>query len=291
MLWAIKHWWRKLKVLQRNRTSQALELEELVLLKRSYYPKQSTDLMQSVSKYPWYFSWTVHGILQARILEWVATPFSRGSSQPRDHTLGSWIADRFFTIWAIRKGSNLEQIVLKFIRNHKPKEKEQGWGKTLPDFRQYYTPLVPKQHDIGTKQTYRAMEQNRSSEIPTCLWSINLQQGIYSGEMAISSESGVGKAGQLHVWTFPHIIYKFSSVARSCSTLCDPMNCSTPGLPVYHQLLEFTQTHVHRVSDAIQPSHLLSSPSPPAPNPYHHQSLFQWVNSSHQVAKVLEFQL
>ena len=60
---------------------------------------------------------------------------------------------------------------------------------------------------------------------------------------------------------------QFSSVAQSCPTLCDPMNCSTPGLPVYHQLLEFTQTHVHRVSDAIQPSHPLSSPSPPAPNP------------------------
>ena len=60
---------------------------------------------------------------------------------------------------------------------------------------------------------------------------------------------------------------QFSSVAQSCPTLCDPMNHSTPGLPVHHQLLEFTQTHVHQVSDAIQPSHPLSSPSPPAPNP------------------------
>ena len=65
------------------------------------------------------------------------------------------------------------------------------------------------------------------------------------------------------------------SVAPSRPTLCDPMNCSTPGLPVHHQLPEFTQTHVHRVSDAIQPSHPLSSPSPPAPNPSQHQSLFQ----------------
>ena len=73
--------------------------------------------------------------------------------------------------------------------------------------------------------------------------------------------------------------------------LCDPMNHSTPGLPVHHQLPEFTQTHVHRVGDAIQPSHPLSSPSPPALNPSQHQSLFQWVNSSHEVAKVLEFQL
>ena len=67
---------------------------------------------------------------------------------------------------------------------------------------------------------------------------------------------------------------QFSSVAQLCPTLCDPMNCSTPGLPVHHQLLEFTQIHVHWVSDAIQPSHPLSSPSPPAPNPSQHQSLF-----------------
>ena len=68
---------------------------------------------------------------------------------------------------------------------------------------------------------------------------------------------------------------QFSSVTLSCPTLCDPMNRSTPGLPVHHQLLEFTQTQVHRVSDAIQPSPPLSSPSPPAPNPSQHQSLFQ----------------
>ena len=68
---------------------------------------------------------------------------------------------------------------------------------------------------------------------------------------------------------------QFSSVTQSCPTLCDPMNCSTPGLPVHHQLPEFTQIHVHRLSDAIQPSHPLSSPSPPAPNPSQHQSLFQ----------------
>ena len=84
---------------------------------------------------------------------------------------------------------------------------------------------------------------------------------------------------------------QFSSVAQSCPTLCDPMNRSIPGLPVHHQLPEFTQTHVHRVSDALQPSHPLSSPSPPALNLSHHQGLFQWVSSSHQMAKVLEFQL
>ena len=131
---------------------------------------------------------SVHGILQARVLEWVAISFSRGSSQPRNWTLVSCIAGRFFTNW------NTQSV-------------------------------------------------------------------------------------------------QFSSVAQSCPTLCDPMNRSMLGLPVHHQLPEFTQTHVHRVSDAIQPSQPLSSPSPSAPNPSQHQSLFQWVNSSHEVAKVLEFQL
>ena len=84
---------------------------------------------------------------------------------------------------------------------------------------------------------------------------------------------------------------QFSSVAQSCPILCNPMNCSTPGLPVHHQLPESTQTYVHWVGDVIQPSHPLSSPSPPAFNLSQHQGLFKWVNSSHQVAKVLEFQL
>ena len=84
---------------------------------------------------------------------------------------------------------------------------------------------------------------------------------------------------------------QFNSVTQSCPTLCDPMNCSTPGLPVHHQLLESTQTYVHWVGDAIQPSHPLSSPSPPALNLSQHQGLFKWVSSSHEVAKVLEFQL
>ena len=88
------------------------------------------------------------------------------------------------------------------------------------------------------------------------------------------------------IWKIP----QFSSVALWCPTL-HPMNRSMPGLPVHHQLPEFTQTHAHRVGDAIQPSHPLLSPSPPAPNLSQHQGLFQWVNSSHEVATVLEFQL
>ena len=138
---------------------------------------------------------SVHGILQARILEWVAISFSRGSSQPRNWTRVSCIIGRLFTDRAMREAP--------------------------------YTPISSVQ---------------------------------------------------------------FSSVAQSCLTLWDPMNCSTPGLPVHHQLLEFTRTHVHRVGDAIQTSNPLLSLSPPAPNSSQHQGLFQWVNSSHEVAKVLEFQ-
>ena len=89
------------------------------------------------------------------------------------------------------------------------------------------------------------------------------------------------------------VIYsvQFSSVAQLCPILWDPMDCSMPGFPVHHQLPELTQIHVHWVSDAIQPSHPLSSPSPPVFNLSQHQGLFQWVSSLHQVAKVLEFQL
>ena len=84
---------------------------------------------------------------------------------------------------------------------------------------------------------------------------------------------------------------RFTSVAHLCLTLCDPMDCSTPGFRVHYQLLELAQTHVHWVGDAIQPSHPLSSPSPPTFKLYQHQGLFQWVSSSHQMSKVLEFQL
>ena len=137
---------------------------------------------------------SVHGTPQARILEWVATPYYRGSSRPRDRTWVSCIAGRFFTLWATREASVL---------------------------------------------------------------------------MTVS----------------------FSSVTQSCLTLCDPVNHSTPGLPVHHQFPESTQTYVHWVGDAIQSSHPLSSPSSPALHLSQHQGLFKWVSSLHQVAKVLEFQL
>ena len=119
--------------------------------------------------------------------------------------------------------------------------------------------------------------------------SLNFKKGWFP-----TSQSRCKDQKRPSVWkwpTEPISSVQFSSVAQSCPALCDPMNRSTPGLPVHHQLPEFTQTHVHRVSDAIQPSHPLLSPLPPASNPSQHQSLFQWVNSSHEVAKVLEFQL
>ena len=113
--------------------------------------------------------------------------------------------------------------------------------------------------------------------------------------MASEGEAGPteGPMGRI-VWNAVYsrnIFSQCSSVAQWCPTLGGPMNHSTPGLPVHHQLLEFTQIHVHRVSDAIQPSHPLLSSSPPAPSPSQHQSLFQGVSSLHKVAKVLEFQL
>ena len=89
----------------------------------------------------------------------------------------------------------------------------------------------------------------------------------------------------------PLVSPSISSVAQSCLTLCNPMDRSTPGFPVHHQLPEFTQTHVHWVHDAIQSSHPPSSPFPPAFNLSQHQDLFKWVSSLHQVAEILEFQL
>ena len=91
-------------------------------------------------------------------------------------------------------------------------------------------------------------------------------------------------------WGGTTVLRSVQSVPHSCPTLCTPMDCSMTDLPVHHQVPESTQTHVHWIGDAIQPSHPLSSPSPPSFNLSQHQSLFKWVSSLHQVAKVLEFQ-
>ena len=130
-----------------------------------------------------------------------------------------------------------------------------------------------------------------SSYVKTCSASF---PGAESASLStLNSPQGVSKISSCNSpgrWQMPFLLL-FSSIAQSCPTLCDPINHSTPGFPVHHQLPELTQTHVHQVGDAIQLSHPLSSPSPPALNLAQRQGLFQWVNSSHEVAKVLEFQL
>ena len=128
------------------------------------------------------------------------------------------------------------------------------------------------------------------------LWSLLIS---CKGQMAITQEDRVLSVIDTgpktsHLLSYPNTLssmYSVSSVAQLCPTLWDPMDCSMPGLPVHHQLPEFTHTHVHRVGVAIQPSHPLLSPSPPAFDLPQHQGLFKWVSSLHRVAKVLEFQL
>ena len=121
--------------------------------------------------------------------------------------------------------------------------------------------------------------------------SLFLSYCIYHCPSALSPRFFCDFTCQVCLPAYLALIVQFSSVAQLCLSLCDPMNRSMPGLPVHYQLLESTQTHVHCVNDTIQPSHLLSSPPPPALNLSQHQSLFKWVSSLHQVAKVLEFQL
>ena len=147
---------------------------------------------------------SAHGILQARILEWVAMPSSKGSSQPRSPALQ-----------------------VESLPSEPPRK--------LP---------------------------NKGS--------LSLLQRIF-----LAQELSCGLLHRRQILYQLSYSVQFSSVAQSCPTLCDPMNCSMPGLPVHHQLPESTQTHAHRVSDAIQPSHPLSFPSPPAPSPSQHQGLFQ----------------
>jgi len=206
-----------------------------------------------------------------RILEWGAYPFSRESSWPRNTNWGllHW---RQILYQLSYQGSLIEKHC---------KEKSNGIRKKI-----YFilTQLILKSFSEFEYSSVKFKDfANRKTK--HYQWYI-LKAMKYVWGYFITYQTGTnipqGKNKRSS---------SFRSVAQSCPTLCDPMNCSTPGLPVHHQLPEFTQTHVHPVSDAIQPSHPLSAPSSPAPNPSQHQSLFQWVNSSHEVAKVLEFQL
>ena len=128
-----------------------------------------------------------------------------------------------------------------------------------------------------------------SSEKPTMAESQSWLQRRHCQSLTQLSRAGLFRELLVNSVQFSSV--QFSSVTQSCLTLCNPMNCSMPGLLVHHQLTESSQTHVHRVDDAIQPSHPLLSPSPPILNLSQHQGLFKWVSSSHQVAKVLKFQL
>ena len=148
--------------------------------------------------------------------------------------------------------------------------------------------MLHKEKDISRLQKCKGKPKLRavsrtSQEWRACGWTFHEQ---------ILWRSCLGKVinlnKELRFWV--HSV-QVSSVAQSCLTLCDPMNCSMPGLPIHHQIPESNQTHVHRVGDAIQPFHPLSSPSPPTLTLSQHLSLFKWVSSLHQVAKVLEFQL
>ena len=132
-------------------------------------------------------------------------------------------------------------------------------------------------------------------------WGHEIKRHLLLGRKAMTSLDSVlkskrtfankGPSSQSYGFSSSHVrMWSLVQFSLSVMTLHDPMDCSTPGFPVHHQLLEFNQTHVHQVGDAIQPSHPLSSPSPPALNLSQHQAIFQWVSSSHQVAEVLEFQ-
>ena len=172
-------------------------------------------------------------------------------------------------------------------------------GNMMADFTHSYninhstTGTILKNKDKITEQVKSAVSKTLKI-ISNCLCYVQLKLSRKSKPWTKHCKTLKQEVGRWNFrfndkYTKSYLMVQFSSVAKLCLTLCDLMNGSTPGLPVHHQLPECTQTHVHQVDDAIQPSHLLSSPSPPALNLSQHQGLFQWVSSLHQVAKILEF--
>ena len=202
---------------------------------------------------------SVHGILQERILEWVVIPFCKGSSLLRDQTWVSCIEGGFFTIWATREVHVFISSYLKLclpvsvrhlLPHFSPQSPEEGFLQTCSY--QLISEKLPKGKDLLRVFTllYLAKRycgnpdgQHLSLFFPITWENCKMRKSVLQ---------------RWHEWTSFENTTTFSSV-QSCLTLCDPMNCGTPSLPVCHQFPELTQTHVHRVSDAIQPSHPLSS--------------------------------
>ena len=192
---------------------------------------------------------SVHGILQARILIWVAISSSRASSEQRAQTRGSGIGRQILCHWATKEA---------WIP-HAASKREKTNNKNPPVTKKIQDPLCL---GLGTKT-----------------WHCQINKLILNKDRVWTAILNLKTLPWLPSVALLLIIYQlfssvqFSSVAQSCPTLGNPMDRSTPGLPVHPQLPEFTQTHVHQVGDAMQPSHPLSSPYPPAPNPSQHQGL------------------
>ena len=215
---------------------------------------------------------SLHGILQARILKWVAMPFFRGSSWPRVQTHISYLLH-----WQV--GS---------LPLTPP-------GKPLSSCYQSF----PASRYFPMSQLFALSGQSIEASASTSVLAMNIKSVLYDwlvwslcwpreSQESFPAPQFESIIPYPNFCTFFFFVFKLhissvqsSSITQSCPTLCDPRNCGMPGLPVHQQFPEFTQTHVPRVGDAIQPSHPLSSPSSPAPNPSQHQGLFQWVNSLH----------
>ena len=202
---------------------------------------------------------SVHGVLQSRVLEWIAIPFSRISFQLRDWTWVFCIVGGFFTIWATRETHLFICLASIYL---------------LTDWLELKARLVD--------WNFR--------------WELMFQCLVYTPQ---DSRSEAGRVSMLQFWE-NFFFYKKPVndwiccccwATKSCPTIWNPMDCSTPGFPILHCLPEFAQTYVHWTGDAIQPSYPLSPTSPPVLKLPQHQSIFQWVSSLHQVATVLELQL
>ena len=206
---------------------------------------------------------SVYGVSQARILEWVVISSSRGSSWLRDWTHVASIGRQILYLWATGK-----PLLSHFVQFKRSSE----YHLNLNNNNSIYSEIFNSDFILDTKLS---LNWPFSSKLFPILFFYCLRLRLIQFSQSYTSLSSV----------------QFSSVTQSNLTLCDPMGYSMPGFSVYHQLPELAQTYVHCFGDAIQPSYPLSSPFLPAFNLSQHQGLFKWVSSSHQVAKVWEFQI